>query len=118
MANKNAQVRIATTATGDRYVVQQLDFNADKAHCWGECTSINGHVSGGVVSGMRSKMAGSKVFALKDVKISTVEANEAFYRGLIAQARKNAPPPSDKPAPSLGSCPPDLLRLVNKALKA
>lgn len=33
-------IRIATvTATGDRYLVQAIDFRADVVRCWGEVTS-------------------------------------------------------------------------------
>lgn len=56
-------VRIAKVkATGQRYIVQQLDFRSDQAHCWGEVLVADSR------KGLRHE--GSKSFGLNQVEIS------------------------------------------------
>ncbi len=35
-------IRIATTTTGSRYVVDRIDFDSDTVHCWGEVVAYRG----------------------------------------------------------------------------
>lgn len=57
------EIRIATVkANGRRYIVQQIDFRAEKVHTWGEVASFrNG----------RSRHDGTKCFKLDAVEITT-----------------------------------------------
>lgn len=75
-------VRIAKVkSTGQRYVVQQLDFRADVAHCWGEVTVVD--------SRKGTKHEGSVQFPLTSVEVSKDQPmTQALMDELFAQAVK------------------------------
>lgn len=85
MASKTI-IRIATVkATGERYVVQQIDFRSNKVHCWGELISFSGERGG---SAFRKTHAGSKAFLADAVTVTEVEQSEALVKELFAQAKR------------------------------
>lgn len=70
--------RIATVkATGKKYLVQYLDFRANKAVCWGEVTKR---------AGLRTWHDGTKAFLLEAVEIGPERPkDEAFVSELVDQ---------------------------------
>lgn len=70
--------RIATVkATGKRYIVQFIDFRANKVVCWGELTSHRG---------LSSKHEGTKAFMLDFVEIAPeAPKTEALMAQLFQQ---------------------------------
>lgn len=77
------KIRIATVkASGDRYVVQQVDFRTEKVHVWGEVTSCKN---------LSMKHAGSLHFFVHDVTITEVDRTQELVFQLFDQnARKVA----------------------------
>ena len=75
-------VRVATVkATGKRYIVQQVDFRAEKVHCWGEV----------VVTSERkgTKHEGTKAFILSAVDIQNdVPFDDKLMRELFEQTKQ------------------------------
>lgn len=75
------KIRIATVrATGKRYVVSQLDFRANKAHCWGEVTEVcqNGRA-------LQTRHDAQKTFVLDAVTIAEVDRTPELLRSLFDQ---------------------------------
>lgn len=83
-------IRIATVkATGERYVVINIDFQQDIVHCWGETHRV--HSRGQAV---RTRHEGKRRFPLLDVDIKTVSraqyaeiAHELFQQAVRASKR-------------------------------
>ena len=84
-------VRIATTAAGNRYLVTQLDFNANVSLCWGEVVGGSVYLDrdSGALTAARSKHSGVQKFPLASVKIETVPSTAELYHSLNAQAARN-----------------------------
>lgn len=80
-------VRIATVnKTGQRYVVQQLDFRTNRCHCWGELMSYD-------TKKCSRTFEGAKVFDLaevtiaKDIPLTTKLLDELFDQSVQAHAQ-------------------------------
>ncbi len=74
--------RIATVkATGDRYIVQQLDMRTGKVHCWGELTAYRG---------LSTKHGPSITFDRADVDVAESMWTQVLVNVLFAQAQRNA----------------------------
>lgn len=77
-------VRVATVkATGSRYVVQQVDFRAEKVHCWGEVMFAS--------STKGTKHEGAKFFLLNEVDINEVPFDQKLKDELFEQSAKAHP---------------------------
>ena len=75
------KTRIATVkATGKRYIVDQLDFRANKAHVWGEVTSVTAKGAA-----LQTRHDGRKAFLLDAVTIAEVDRTQELLRGLFDQ---------------------------------
>ncbi len=75
------KTRIATVkATGKRYIVNQLDFRANKAHVWGEVTAV---VPKGRV--LQTRHDGQKTFLLDAVDITEVPRTRELLEALFNQ---------------------------------
>lgn len=85
-AHMALEKRIATVvATGARYIVEQIDFRANRVHTLGDITSIderNGRVS-------RIVHEGRKSFAISEVKIEKVNFTFELGSELIDQTMVN-----------------------------
>lgn len=86
--------RIATvTATGDKFLVQQLNIGNDRAYCWGQCVAFH---SAPVRRGedpqkalaSTTHEAGGKTFLLSAVTIVEVEVTVALATELMRQWAK------------------------------
>jgi len=78
------QVRIATvTATGEKYVVQQLDFRTNKVYTWGELMRFD-------TSGRQANLfEGTKSFPLSDITLSKdVWLDLKLFDELFEQSKK------------------------------
>ena len=72
-------------ATGARFVVQQIDFRAERVHVWGELISFRETRPGSGKFSCRFESAQS--FALSDVEIADVVLNEKTVRALLEQTK-------------------------------
>lgn len=69
--------RIATVkATGKKYIVQFIDFRANKVVCWGEVE---------LRTGLRTKHGPNKAFLLEAVEIKEEPKTEALVQALVDQ---------------------------------
>jgi len=67
----STKFRIATEkATGKKYLVNYIDFRADKVICWGEVTRAKG---------LRTWHAPNKVFMLEAVEIGPERVKDAAF---------------------------------------
>lgn len=69
--------RLARTAAGSRYLVNVIDFDVDRVHCYGEVVGVRG---------TDSKHAGERTFALRDVTIVDVWKTNTLLKQLFEQA--------------------------------
>jgi hypothetical protein len=75
-------VRIATVkATGERFVVNSLDFKANTARCWGQVVACAG--------ARTTHEAGGPVFALSDVSVESVARTNALAIKLFEQTMRS-----------------------------
>ena len=74
-------IRIATTKTGSRFIVQNVDFRANVARCWGEVLSFRG---------LSTTHGPSQTIPLSDVVLSNDEKTVDLLRSLLAQAEGSA----------------------------
>lgn len=79
--NSTKTIRIATvTATGNRYIVQQLSLGktpeGDRVHCWGEVVSIKG---------LSTKHSASKTFPRGEVEIAELPSSFSLLEDLWHQ---------------------------------
>jgi hypothetical protein len=75
-------VRIATIkATGKRYVVQQLDFKTNRAHCWGELMSYDTKKSSRTHEGAKAFDL-NEVTIARDVPLTNKLLDELFAQSL------------------------------------
>jgi hypothetical protein len=76
--------RIATVkATGKKYVVQQLDFRTNQAHCWGELMSFDTKKNFRTFEGAL-KFPLDAVTITKDVTLTQALLDELFAQSLEA----------------------------------
>lgn len=76
--------RIATVkATGKKYVVQQLDFRTNRAHCWGELMSFDTKKNYRTFEGAQAFDLG-EVTITKDVVLTQAVLDELFTQSLEA----------------------------------
>lgn len=76
--------RIATVkATGKKYVVQQLDFRTNQAHCWGELMSFDTKKNFRTFEGAL-KFPIEAVTITKDVVLTQAILDELFAQSLEA----------------------------------
>ena len=76
--------RIATVrATGKRYVVQQLDFRTNRAHCWGELMAFDTKKNYRHFEGALSFDLGEVTIA-KDVQLTQKLLDELFDQSVEA----------------------------------
>ncbi len=76
--------RIATVkATGKKYVVQQLDFRTNRAHCWGELMSFDTKKHYRTFEGAKAFDLG-EVTITKDVVLTQAVLDELFTQSLEA----------------------------------
>lgn len=76
--------RIATVkATGKKYVVQQLDFRTNQAHCWGELMSFDTKKNYRTFEGAL-KFPLEAVTIAKDVTLTQAVLDELFNQSLEA----------------------------------
>jgi hypothetical protein len=75
-------VRIATTKTGQQYVVNQVDFRTDRVHCWGEVQAWAGSERRGLVTLTHEE---AKAFPLTEVTLTEVPRTIALADKLLKQ---------------------------------
>lgn len=76
--------RIATVkATGKKYVVQQLDFRTNRAHCWGELMSFDTKKNYRTFEGAKAFDL-NEVTITKDVALTQALLDELFNQSLDA----------------------------------
>lgn len=77
-------VRIATVkSTGKRYIVQQLDFKTNRAHCWGELMSYDTKKSSRTFEGAKAFDL-NEVTIAKDVPLTPKLLDELFEQSVEA----------------------------------
>jgi hypothetical protein len=78
MTTTNNTVRVATVkATGEKFIVNALDFKANVARCWGQVVACAG--------ARTTHEAGGPVFALADVSVETLPRTNALAVALFQQ---------------------------------
>ena len=82
MANKNTNRIAIELATGDMYVVQQIDFRTNTVHCWGQVVAYKG---------LSMKHSAPVQFPCGAMRVlNDVTRDQTLVRTLFAQAQRIA----------------------------